>query len=581
MLTKLIVRNFKKLKDAEIPLDRSVVLIGPNNSGKTTALQALTLWDIGLKEWLTKRGNKALPEKRPGVLINRKDLAALPVPNANLLWNDLHVRGGHHKEGARHTKNVRIDIIVEGITDGLPWSCGLEFDYSNEESFICRPLRLPGHEDQPVRSVKFSTIPPDMARPQIAYLPPMSGMADREYLKQAGEINILIGQGQTAQVLRNLCYRIVIDPGKKPQWEILKGHILQLFGVTLCDPVYHERSEITLEYREQSGALLDISCAGRGLQQTILLLAHLHANPGTVLLLDEPDAHLEILRQRQTYNLITEVAEQQGSQVIAASHSEVVLNEAANRGRVVAFVGKPHVLNDRGSQLVKSLTEIGWDQYYQAERMGWILYLESLTDLDILRSFACKLGHPAGNFLQTPFINPVATNLPQKARDNFYALREAMPSLVGIAIFDRLDKTLQSGQPLVELMWQRREIENYFCTEDVLLAYAQSNLPDDLLGHAQKQHATDMMRESIAEVSRALKTLSKGSPWSHDLKVTDDFLDPLFKAFSEKMKTPLVLRKNEYHKLVEFMPASKIGSEVNTMLDAIVTVAKQAQPAGD
>ncbi|MCL6503277.1 MAG: ATP-binding protein [Pirellulales bacterium] len=37
MLTRLTVRNFKRL-EMDIELTRSVVFIGPNNSGKTTAL---------------------------------------------------------------------------------------------------------------------------------------------------------------------------------------------------------------------------------------------------------------------------------------------------------------------------------------------------------------------------------------------------------------------------------------------------------------------------------------------------------------------------------------------------------------
>jgi len=65
--------------------------------------------------------------------------------------------------------------------------------------------------------------------------------------------------------------------------------------------------------------------------------------------------------------LLTEVAHAQGGQIIAASHSEVVLNEAADRDIVIAFVGEPHRIDDRGSQLLKSLKEIGYDQYYQAE----------------------------------------------------------------------------------------------------------------------------------------------------------------------------------------------------------------------
>ena len=85
MLTRLKLRNFKLFEEIDLKLGRQVVLIGPNNAGKTTALQALALWDIGLKRWIEKRGAGEVPLKRPGVTINRRDLIALPVPTANLL----------------------------------------------------------------------------------------------------------------------------------------------------------------------------------------------------------------------------------------------------------------------------------------------------------------------------------------------------------------------------------------------------------------------------------------------------------------------------------------------------------------
>jgi hypothetical protein len=149
-----------------------------------------------------------------------------------------------------------------------------------------------------------------------------------------------------------------------------------------------ERGEITMTYVDRTKTRLDLACAGRGLQQTLLLLAHLAANPNSVILIDEPDAHLEILRQRQIYDLMCRFAAEHGSQVIAASHSEVVLNEAAGRDAVIAFVGKPHRIDDRGHQLLKSLKDIGYDHFYQAEQTGWVLYLEGSTDLSILRAFA-------------------------------------------------------------------------------------------------------------------------------------------------------------------------------------------------
>jgi AAA15 family ATPase/GTPase len=139
MMTKLRVKNFKRLDDVTIELGSNVVMIGPNNSGKTTALQALALWEIGVRRWNEKRKGKTSPEKRPGVTINRRDLVSIPVPNANLLWRNLHVRNVDRvKNGDKTstaTQNIRVEIVVNGVTRDNPWECGLEFDFANEESF--------------------------------------------------------------------------------------------------------------------------------------------------------------------------------------------------------------------------------------------------------------------------------------------------------------------------------------------------------------------------------------------------------------------------------------------------------------
>jgi ABC-type lipoprotein export system ATPase subunit len=579
MLTSIRIRNFKRFADVKFELGKAVVLIGPNNSGKTTVLQALALWETGLRQWNSKRGGKASPEKRPGVTINRRDLISIPIPDANLLWRDLSVRHFERNGEKLHTQNIRIDVIVEGVTDSKEWSSGFEFDYSNEESFVCRPVRQPGYEAVPVKSAKFTTVPPESDKVRMAFLPPMSGLAATEPKWEPGRINVLLGEGQTAQVLRNLCYQIYDKEEPQVEWNRLVGHIQKYFGVQLLPPRYiKERGEITMAYKEGRGVEFDLSSSGRGLQQTLLLLAHLYANPQTVLLLDEPDAHLEILRQRETYNLLTHVAEQQGSQIIAASHSEVVLNEAAERDVVIAFVGKPHRIDDRGSQVVKALRDIGFDKYYQAEQTGWVLYLESSTDLSILLAFSKVLGHRAHEILQRPFVHYVETNLPQRARDHFNGLKEAKNDLVAVAIFDRLEKELQTGGPLEEMMWRRREIENYFCMEDVLLSYARYDLPNDLFGQAESRQREQAMREAIQEVTQALKTLNKPDPWSSDVKATDEFLDPLFKKYFEKLNLPLQLRKAEYHVLASLAPKEDLDPEIKEKLDAIVAVAARAKP---
>jgi len=579
MLTKLTVRNFKRFGEIEVELGNPVVFIGPNNSGKTSALQAIALWHAGLSRWNERRKGKGTPEKRPGVTINRRDLVAVPIPDANLLWRNLHVRDVQKTGKGHTTKNIRIDVIAEGVTNQTSWKCGLEFHYANEESFYCRPLRL--SEDDRAASM---VVPKEAGLVRVAFLPPMSGLASNETRLDQGAINVRVGEGKTAEVLRNLCYAISSQEDKA-LWRTLVAHIERLFGCELEAPKYiAERGELEMTYREK-GVRLDLSSSGRGLQQTLLLLAYMLANQNAVLLLDEPDAHLEILRQRQIYQVLTDVARANGNQVIAASHSEVLLREAADRDVVVAFVGKPHRINDRGSQLLKALREIGFEDYYQAEQTGWILYLEGSTDLAILQSLAARMGaEEAARVLERPFVRYVG-NQPMEALKHFHGLREAAPDLKAVAVFDRLEVGLPDDMGGIGSTWRRREIENYVCTENTLEVFARSRVSSESVGPlfegAEAERSVRAMREAIQEIEGALRTLRRPSPWGPDLKVSDEFLPRVFETYYEKLGLPNLMAKRNFHELAFHLPIEEIDPEIKEKLDLIVRVARAAAPAGE
>jgi predicted ATPase len=567
MITLFRIANFKRLESVELELGSAAVFIGPNNSGKTTALQALALWDIGWKRWAEKR-DKRSPTERKGVTINRRDLYAIPVPSAKLLWNDLHTHA--QDKTAEKTAKVYITLEAEGVHGDKPWSCALEFYYANEESFYCR---LKNSED--------GLIPEGARKHSVVFLPPMSGLVEREYRKEPGEISVLIGEGQTAQVLRNLCWQL-FSKEDKTAWSELVRHIEALFHISLLEPIYiRERAELSLTYKERNGVELDISSSGRGCQQVLLLLSFMLANPGAVLLLDEPDAHLEILRQRDVYNLLTCIAEANGSQIVAASHSEVVLQEAAERDVVMAFVGKPHRIDTRSrSQVKKALESIRMEDYYLAEQKGWMLYLEGSTDLAILRRLAVRLDHPAKAVLEgTVPVIYLGGNQPQDARNHFQGLREAKSDLVGIALFDRLERELHTGSQLVERMWSRREIENYLATPACLVAFVQLGLKeDDLIEQAERQRRSEIMTHCIKELEKALTVANRPDPWGADIKVTDEFLDPLFKNYYQQLGTPQQIFKRDYHGLADAIPLKEIDKEITAMLVAIHDVANRATP---
>ncbi|HAB16717.1 MAG TPA: AAA family ATPase [Verrucomicrobiota bacterium] len=570
MITRFSISNFKRLQSATLELGNAVVLIGPNNSGKTSALQALTLWDVGWRRWTEKRDDSSASERK-GVTINRRDLYPIPIPSARLLWNDLHTQDTKSEDGKQSTEKVYITLTAEGVHEDKPWNCSMEFYYANEESFYCR-----------LKNTADGKVPEGARRHSIVFLPPMSGLAEREHRKESGEISVLIGEGRTAEVLRNLCWQL-FNREDKSAWRALTGHIRSLFQITLLEPIYiKERAELSLGYREKSGVELDLSSSGRGCQQVLLLLSYMLANPGAILLLDEPDAHLEILRQRDVYNLLTDIASQQRSQIIAASHSEIVLQEAAERDVVMAFVGKPHRVDTRSrSQVKKALESIRMADYYLAEQKGWMLYLEGSTDLAILRSLSNRTRHSAAAILNdsVPVIY-LGSNQPQEARYHFQGLREAKPDLVGFALFDRLEKELHTGSQLTERMWTRREIENYLVTTASLNAFVQMGLrSDDLIEEAERKTRLAILTTCVGELVNALRLINKPDPWGPDIKVTDDFLDPLFKLFYERLGTPQRTFKRDYHGLADAIPVEEIAPEVFQVLDAILETANRATPS--
>lgn len=577
MLTRLTVRNFKRFEDVAIDLDSPVLFIGPNNSGKTTALQALALWSLGIQRWNEKRSEKS-PEKRPGVAISRRDLVTAPGPDAKHLWRNLRVRNVRRVDGKQRTDNIRIEIVVEGNTGGSAWVAGLEFDYANVESFYCRPLRrhAGGDERMPV--------PDAAASVRVAYLPPMSGLAANELRIEPGGVNVRIGEGRTAEILRNLCFRIHQE--RPAEWQRLVSNIERLFGVRFDAPRYiPARGEISMSYLE-GGVRFDLSASGRGLQQTTLLLAHLALNPNALLLLDEPDAHLEILRQRDIYALLMETAKEARSQIVAASHSEILLHEAAGRDAIIAFVGKPHRIADRGSQVLKALRNIGYADYEQARHAGFVLYLEGTTDHSSLKAFAERVGHEAARqALDAAFVRAVG-NQPMKALDHFYGLREALPRLRGCALFDRLAEGLPDMGGVPAAMWTRREIENYFSSERTLLAWAAATEASadtpSLFARSDGERRQEAMAEAIQRVRDAARVLRPGEdPSSPDAKASEDFLEPVFHEFYSIVGMHNRMPKKRFHELAAYIPDADFDPEIREKLDLIAAAhagAADAEP---
>ena len=572
MLTRIALRNFKRFERVAVDLGSPVVFLGPNNSGKSTVMQALALWQLGLRHWAEKRSRAKNAAQGPGVTLSRRDLFTMPVPKANLLWRNLRVRDVRQIDGRVVSSNVRIEIEVEGTTGGSEWACGLEFDYANEESIYCRPLRTEDRPDPPRMPV-----PAEAMAVRAAYLPPIAGLAAVETLLAPGAVDVRVGEGRTAEVLRNLCY--AVSDSAPDRWESLAERMRALFGVDLREArLLAERGEVTLSFW-QSGCDLDISAAGQGLHQTLLVLAFMHARPGSVLLLDEPDAHLEPLRQRQAFRAMREVAVECGCQLVLSTRSEVLLNEAADQDLALVFVGTPHRIGrESRKRVARAIREIGFEHYLQAEQTGWVLYLRDPDDLAALEAFARRLGRDdAIAALQRPFVRYVSESWNAATR-HFESLAGVLPELLGLALVGGGQPCEDDGAPVPGLTrqgWQRGRMPAYVCTRSSLESYAVREASREAAGPLfaahQAQRRVEAMRAAIEETASAARG-ERGA--------SDDTLDDIFRAYRARLREDAIGERPRAGDLVEDLPDSEIDAEIREKLDAVVDFAERARRNG-
>ena len=79
LLHYIEIQNFKHFGDKQrIELDHPAVLIGPNNCGKTTAIQAIALWSQAVKTWFEAKG-KSTPRARTATSLNRLNIVSVPI----------------------------------------------------------------------------------------------------------------------------------------------------------------------------------------------------------------------------------------------------------------------------------------------------------------------------------------------------------------------------------------------------------------------------------------------------------------------------------------------------------------------
>lgn len=565
MITKITTYNFKRFEKQTFQMEDLTLLAGPNNSGKSTLMQAVMVWNLALQRWNEKKGPKSgsKASERSGAAITRPEFTALPLPSMDQLWTDTHtsLRKGEVVGKAPGSKK-NIVITLAGVDrHGEEWTLGMELTYSGPEQIHVKPVEE--HRGDVQRAME------DVS---VVYIPPFSGIGVNETRYDRPYQEMLVGQGKGGDILRNLLLD-VSEREDPADWERMERVVERIFQYRLMKPAYGGQPYIGCEYlkgippKKGLGGLppLDVSTAGSGFHQVLLILAFLFGRPSSLILLDEPDAHLHVLLQRELYDILRGLCQERDSQLVIATHSEVLIDNTSPR-QILSFYRKPHILEKKThrAEIREALKRVTALELLQADQAKGVLYLEGTTDFSLLRAWAEVLEHPLWEWFEDqPFWHDNRGCTPKEANAHFFALRAIREDLKGVLLLDGDNRSLPESETSTKgievLRWERYEAESYLLHPEALYRFIENESEPLFV-----TPALDVLREELP-----------ASFFKEPLKLNATLRsEPASKTLLPKLleKAGITLSKNEYYLIARQMKPEELPDEVRGKLDAIQTV---------
>jgi predicted ATP-dependent endonuclease of OLD family len=294
------IEKFKRLPSLEIALSDITVLIGGNNSGKSSLLQGVHLLITTLQS-ARAATNKAQPASTLGI-----DQFLYKPSNQPIRLN--HKTDMTSKNGPEFTFTYT-DAQTDPLKDftlkmrrGKNANVAITFDHKN--TFYDRAS--------------------DRTRPLSIFVPGLAGVALSEERRTDAIVTAGIAQGDANLYLRNVLLRLTLDKTKLEKFHSIIGEVFN--GLTIsCD--FDERVHTHIEILvEIDGNKVPLELVGAGALQAIQLVAYATMYDPGLLLLDEPDAHLHPSNQRLLAATLLKIAEQGSVKIILATHSRHIFD---------------------------------------------------------------------------------------------------------------------------------------------------------------------------------------------------------------------------------------------------------------
>lgn len=334
MIDKIEISRFKNIEELELRLDNINVLVGGNNAGKSSILQAIQ-FSISIAQ------TTSLAEfRRTNWKNDRLSTSLTPEQILYTPTNDIYTLGN----GGSLSQKVEEAILVKFT----------ESDSNETAEFTLRKGRnknllvaIDGQAlGQQIRNIES---------PFSIYVPGLAGIAAFEQFKSEGIVRKTAAKGNANSVFRNI---LLILSQNAEKWSAFHEDLNDIFPDISIEISFNPRRDDNIDVYIIKGDLnLPIDTYGTGVLQTIQILSYLHLYRPKFLILDEPDSHLHPQNQKIIAGKLHELTTELGFQIILSTHSRHLLDSFQEVAEVHWIVdGK---LSEEDYNFVKVLLEIG------------------------------------------------------------------------------------------------------------------------------------------------------------------------------------------------------------------------------
>lgn len=569
MITSLILRNFKNVSEQTYDFTAFDLLVGRNNSGKSTVLQALAIWQFCVSEFgLVKRQTAT-----SGIQVLLPNFTALPVPEFNLLWKERVTRANPRDDaGAIKQKFILIQIVVNWKDAlGHAQSFGVDLRYHSPQTVYA----LPGGGWSAFNGCKEQL-------PRIAYVPPFSGLEPTEKFSDIGAMRQQVGKGQPGSVLRNLLLRVV-RPGERSfpitpdvkDWQELSDQVKRWFGVVLLEPKYdHQRDVyITVDYKKE-GKAYDLISGGSGFHQTMTLLAFLYGYHPTTILLDEPDAHLHVNLQREILDFFKRKSNEKNIQFLIATHAEEFVR-GVDVLQIYSLLSAQAERVKASAAVLNAMSDVSNEEILKASSSQCMVYVEGEDDERILRAWAAPCG--ASDLMKDVVFFHMhggsKEEMTKFAKKHFSAIQQTCTHVKRLVLIDRDSEDSfhpPANNPVI-LEWTRKNIENYLLVESAWIKTVLKFLEcsdEDLIA----QQACQIVRDFFANENLTFPVGKTGRDVNANIfsvvdgkKILFGNEDALFYQLRNAQPTVQLPR----HVIAENMTADELHNDVHRFFDRL------------